>query len=159
MAVLGHGRAGKHGQNKEAVPSIVEPQISRRFSEASTNVNLHNVTKLADLHMELETLRMSEADLKKKLGLSEKEVARLNRELSEESENKQLVEEMDMAMNAMIEVRGTLMKEFRDEQTSKWDVEGDIKLMEELLSLSSPQAATVGQDDEDHDGLDAANLS
>ncbi|GAB2295439.1 hypothetical protein Dimus_029606, partial [Dionaea muscipula] len=120
-----------------------------------------NITMLANLRTELETLRLSEADLKKMLGRSEKEVARLNRELFEkESKNKQLVEEMkDMAINAVIEVRGTLMKEFRDEQTSKWDVDGDIRLMEELLSSSSPQAETIGQDDEDHDGLDAANLS
>ncbi|GAB2291894.1 hypothetical protein Dimus_026143 [Dionaea muscipula] len=75
------------------------------------------------------------------------------------SENKQLTEEMkDMAINVVIEVRGTLIKEFRDGETSKWDVEGDIKLMEELAASSSPQAETVGQDGGDDD-LGASNLS
>ncbi|GAB2278633.1 hypothetical protein Dimus_013310 [Dionaea muscipula] len=75
----------------------------------------------------------------------EKEVDRLKSELSEkDSENKQLTKEMkDMAMNAVIKVLGTLMKEFRYEQTSKWDVEGDIKLWEEHLALSSPHVETV----------------
>ncbi|GAB2266849.1 hypothetical protein Dimus_001837 [Dionaea muscipula] len=98
--------------------------------------------------------------IKERLGHLEKVVDRLKGELSEkDSENKQLTEEMnDMAMNVVIEVRGRLMKKFRDEQTSKCDVEGDIKLWEELLAPSSPQAETVDHDGED-DGLGVSNLS
>ncbi|GAB2271078.1 hypothetical protein Dimus_005927 [Dionaea muscipula] len=78
-----------------------------------------NASKLANLRMKLQNSRLSETALKEKLDRTEKEVDRLKHELIEkESKNKQLTKEMkDVAMNALIEVRGTLMKEFRDGQT------------------------------------------
>ncbi|GAB2271079.1 hypothetical protein Dimus_005928 [Dionaea muscipula] len=72
--------------------------------------------KVANLRMKLQNSRLSETTLKEKLDRTEKEVDRLKHELIEkESKTNELTKEMkDVAMNALIEVRGTLMKEFRD---------------------------------------------
>ncbi|GAB2292107.1 hypothetical protein Dimus_026359 [Dionaea muscipula] len=112
-----------------------------------------NITKLADLCTEVQNYRLSETSLKEKHEGLEKEVDRLKQELSEKnSENNQLMEEMeDIAMNVVIKARGKLMKEFKDEKISEWDVDGDIKLWEDLLTSFSPQTEAVEREGGDND--------
>ncbi|GAB2276574.1 hypothetical protein Dimus_011293 [Dionaea muscipula] len=148
--------------NLEEMKNRVEAKITGKGLQSALFIRQQcskNATKLADLDTEIESLRSVKTELRKQLSHSDEEIDRLKRELSNrESDNKQLVEEMkDVAMCAVIETRGTLMKEYKDGQTLEWDVEGDINLMEELLSSSSLEAIDPHAKDSHPDDLDVAN--
>ncbi|GAB2273927.1 hypothetical protein Dimus_008699 [Dionaea muscipula] len=64
-----------------------------------------------------------------------------------------------IAMNTVIEARGKLMREYKDERISEWDVDGDIKLWEDLLASSPPQTEAIEREGEDDDlGVDRSSI-
>ncbi|GAB2268265.1 hypothetical protein Dimus_003241, partial [Dionaea muscipula] len=70
---------------------------------------LKNTTNLADLRTKVQNYHLSETSLKEKLKGLEKEVDRLKQKFPEKNfQNNQLMEEMkDIAMNVVIEARGS----------------------------------------------------
>ncbi|GAB2303401.1 hypothetical protein Dimus_037393 [Dionaea muscipula] len=116
----------------------------KHFEElGTTGVNDHLLQDA--LKAENKTFRTAEKKLKDELRRMKEEVEQSKLECEKyKSEHDELLEEIkDVVSEAVVKTRGILMKEFKEQRTGEWDIDGDVALMDELYLSSTIEAELV----------------